>query len=340
MEIKILVYIGVLLIIVSISLNVYLSWDKIKQLLTHNKDSKKFEEKVKNDLNVITRTIENDLNQKDGKNNNSNKADNKADKKDDKKADKKDDNKADNKDEPKKEPKSSEIDKEIEKLNNDLKKLENDILKEENNLLVTSKLSQENNDKPQNQKEVFLVKSNIFRKSDANNVCKALFNGEIASKSQIEQESNQGANWCNYGWADDNNAYYPLNQDTENTTCSGKKGLNGGNLPNSDNFKLGINCFGKKPDESKYSSLEQIYNMDMFNDLERDSLDNYKKKLNKGEIKLEPYNPNQWSKYSFKKDTITINNHTVITTTKTDNSKDPLNIKVEKNKIDAIITTN
>jgi hypothetical protein len=80
--------------------------------------------------------------------------------------------------------------------------------------------------------------------------------------------------------------------------------------------------------------------MDMFNELEREKLDKYKKKLNKGEIKLEPYNPNQWSKYSYKKDTITINNNTIVTTTKTETSKDPSSIKVEKNKIDTIIKTN
>ena len=77
----------------------------------------------------------------------------------------------------------------------------------------------------------------------------------------------------------------------------------------------------------------------MFNQLERENLDSYKNKLNKGEIKLEPYNPNQWSKYSYKKDTITINNSTVITTTKTESSKDPSSIKIEKNKIDTIVKT-
>lgn len=328
MEIQTLVYIGVLLIILSISLNVYLSWNKIKQLLNHKKDSKNFEEKVKTDLNKITITIEDDL-----KKNNS-----------------KDDNKlyskevikeeiaVDEKTETIKDPKVLEIDKEIEKLNLDLKKLENEIAKEETNLL--SKSSKTAIDKNENnQKEVYLVKSNIFGKTVANTVCKALFNGEIATKSQIEEASKEGANWCNYGWANDNNAYYPLNQDIDNSTCTGKKGLNGGNIPNSDNFKLGINCFGVKPDESKYGSLEQIYNMDMFNELERETLEKYKKKLNIGEIKLEAYNPNQWSKYNYKKDSININNNTVITTTKTDKSKDPSSIKIEKNKIDAIITT-
>ena len=51
MEIQILVYIGIFLIIILIGLNVYLSWDKIKLLINHSKESKKFESKVKNDLN-------------------------------------------------------------------------------------------------------------------------------------------------------------------------------------------------------------------------------------------------------------------------------------------------
>ena len=347
MEIQTLVYIGVLLIIISISLNVYLSWNKIKQLLNHKKDSKNFEDTVKTDLNKITIAIEDDL-----KNNSKEegKADGKADGKVDGKADgklySKEESKADSKVEtdvdekpdPKKDPKTLEIDKEIEKLNLDLKKLENEIAKEETNLLATSSESATSKNE-NNKKEVYLVKSNMFGKNVANTVCKALFNGEIATKSQIEEAGNHGANWCNYGWANDNNAYYPLNQDIDNSTCTGKKGLNGGVIPNSDNYKLGINCFGVKPDESKYGSLEQIYNMDMFNELERETLDKYKKKLNDGDIKLEAYNPNQWSKYSYKKDSININNNMVITTTKTDKSKDPSSIKIEKNKIDAIIKT-
>ena len=345
MEIQTLVYIGVLLIIISISLNVYLSWNKIKQMLDHTKDSKKFEEKVKTDLNKITITIEDDLK--------NNKVENKLYTKEDSKVDSHLETDVNEKPDPKKDPKTQEIDKEIEKLNLDLKKLENEIAKEENNLLLASsklviedtkemkdtKDTKSNVNNQNNQKEVYLVKSNIFGKNVANTVCKALFNGEIATKTQIEEAANHGANWCNYGWANDNNAYYPLNQDIDNSTCSGKKGVNGGIIPNSDNYKLGINCFGVKPDESKYGSLEQIYNMDMFNELERETLNNYKKKLNNGEIKLEAYNPNQWSKYSYKKDSININNNTVITTSKTDKSKDPLSIKIEKNKIDAIIKT-
>ena len=324
MEIKTLVYIGVFLIIVSISFNVYLSWDKIKKLINHQNDSKNFEVKVKDDLNKITRTINNELN--------NNKPVPKSETKPVPK--------------PESEPeieskllKTSDIDKEIDKLNKDLKKLENEILREENNLSSVAVKPKKNAENVNNHKEVYLVKSNIFRKTDANNVCKALFNGDVATKSQIKTASDEGANWCNYGWADDNNAYYPLSEDTSNNVCSGTKGLNGGNFPDSDNFKLGINCFGIKPEEKAYGSLDRIYNMDMFNEYERNSLEKYKKKLNKGAIKIEPYNPNQWSKYNFKKDTITINNSTVITTSKTDNSKDPLSIKVEKNKLDAIIKT-
>ena len=342
MEIKTLVYIGVFLITLSIALNVYLSWDKIKKLISHNKESKDFEIKVKDDLNKISRNITNDLN-------NSN-----SDKKitDVKTAPLpsptiKSESKNENNDIP---INTSDIDKEIEKLNKELKQLVSDISHEEKNIDVTQIKSNKNdvnktdNQKPDTnntnkEKEVYLVKSNIFSKNDANKVCKALFNGDVATKSQIEIASNEGANWCNYGWADDNNGYYPLSEDTENSICSGKKGINGGNFANSDNLKLGINCFGVKPEEKMYSSLDTIFNMDMFNEYERESLEKYKKNLNKGTIKLEPYNPNQWSKYSFKKDTITINNTTVITTSKTDKSKDPSNIKIEKNRVDSIIKT-
>lgn len=340
MEIQTLIYIGILLIIILIGLNVYLSWDKIKLLINHSKDSKKYEDKVKNDLNKITKTIVNDLNG-ESKIYVVDSVDNKEIKNDDTKIIKideikpiKSDNKPvkNDKNDNNEKKKITDIDKDIEKLNNDLKKLENEIFIEENKLLSSSK---SNNKK--DQKEVYHVKSNFFKKSDANKVCKGLFNSDIATKLQLEEESNKGAHWCNYGWTADNNAYYPLNKDTDSKTCSGKKGLNGGSFPNSDNYKFGINCFGIKPDENKYASLEEVYNLDSFNENEQKKLDKLKRKLNKGKIKLEPYNPNQWSKYSFKKDTITINNNTIITTTKTDKSKDPNSIKIEKNKIDAII---
>jgi len=352
MEIQILVYIGILLIIILISLNIYLSWDKIKLLINHSNESKKFEDKVKNDLIDISKTINNDLN-KEGIIN-TEQPNNKIEVKkvsfnNDKvfskditkpilktniKPVKKNNDNIVKKDESKpiiKDEQITEIDKEIDKLNSELKKLENEIAKEENKLL-SSKSNEQNN-----KKEVYHVKSNIFKKIDGNNVCKALFNGDIATKSQIEEASNEGADWCNYGWANDNNAYYPLSKDTNNKKCFGKKGLNAANLSNSDNFKLGINCFGIKPDESKYTTLEQIYNMDSFNESEQKNLEKYKIKLNNGEINLEPYNSSQWSKYSFKKDSININNDTIITTTKTDKSKDPQSIKIEKNKIDSII---
>jgi hypothetical protein len=342
MEIKTLVYIGVFLITLSIALNVYLSWDKIKKLISHNKESKDFEIKVKDDLNKISRNITNDLN-----NSNLDKKNTEVKTAPLPSPTIKSESKNENNDIP---INTSDIDKEIEKLNKELKKLVSDISNEEKNIDVTQIKSNKNdvnktdNQKPDTdntnkEKEVYLVKSNIFSKNDANKVCKALFNGDVATKSQIEIASNEGANWCNYGWADDNNGYYPLSEDTENSVCSGKKGINGGNFANSDNLKLGINCFGIKPEEKMYSSLDTIFNMDMFNEYERESLEKYKKNLNKGKIKLEPYNPNQWSKYSFKKDTITINNTTVITTSKTDKSKDPSNIKIEKNRVDSIIKT-
>jgi hypothetical protein len=213
MEIKTLVYIGVFLITLSIALNVYLSWDKIKKLISHNKESKDFEIKVKDDLNKISRNITNDLN-----NSNLDKKNTEVKTAPLPSPTIKSESKNENNDIP---INTSDIDKEIEKLNKELKKLVSDISNEEKNIDVTQIKSNKNdvnktdNQKPDTdntnkEKEVYLVKSNIFSKNDANKVCKALFNGDVATKSQIEIASNEGANWCNYGWADDNNGYYPL----------------------------------------------------------------------------------------------------------------------------------
>lgn len=58
-------------------------------------------------------------------------------------------------------------------------------------------------------------------------------------------------------------------------------------------------------------------------------LENYKKKLNAGGIKIAPFNNNSWSKYSFKSDTIKIGD-SIVVTEKNDKSKDPQTLKIEK----------
>jgi hypothetical protein len=366
MNISALVYIGVFLILVSIAVNIYLQWDRIKLIWKQEMKDKKFEKDVKKELNKIDKNISKEKESKS--------SDKKTESSDKKTESKSEDSKPKTEKIPVKID-TTDIDKEIEKLNQELKKLEKDIKIEEQKAgkpaappapeppkklidpgpeipksLTSPVESTKEKSKPvqppqstptknPDYREVYLVRSNLFKKGEAQNVCRALFNSEVATKEQLVEASNSGADWCNYGWASDNNAYYPLQKDTDNATCRGNKGLNGGELTNAENLKLGINCYGIKPNEINYNSLEKIHNTDKFNESEKTLLETYRKQLNSGAIKLEPYNPNQWSRYSFKNDTIKINDNTIVTTTKTDKSKDPQSIKTEKTKVDSIITT-
>ena len=197
---------------------------------------------------------------------------------------------------------------------------------------------EENNDttNSQSRKEVFLVDNNIFSKSDASKVCKGLFNGTIANKEQLNENYNNGANWCNYGWDNDGEAYYPLQSDTNNSACEGSKGLNGGKMPTDASIKLGALCYGVKPEDGKYSSLTKVYQDSAFSEGDLQLLDNYRKKLTNGGIKITPFNDKAWSRWSYKNDTLTINNKKVITN-KTESSNNPQALETNKCKIQAII---
>jgi len=237
---------------------------------------------------------------------------------------------------------SKEIDDELKKVNDELLNLRAQINKETK---LKNEKTKENDttrdvDKPklvQNDKElkipakpleeVFLVKNNIFLKNQGDKVCKALFNSKLATKEQLNDSYNNGANWCNYGWIEKSEAYYPLQNDTDNATCLGKKGLNGGVMD--EDLNLGIHCYGVKPSENTFYPLDKLYNDSSMSDKDLAMLENYRKKLNAGGIKITPFNNNAWSKYSFKADTIKIGESTVVTE-KNDKSKDPNSIKIEK----------
>ena len=76
---------------------------------------------------------------------------------------------------------------------------------------------------------------------------------DLASWSQMMRAYKNGANWCNYGWSKDQQAYYPIQQNYYDTlkkqgkeeNC-GVPGLNGGFFRDT-NLEFGINCYGVKP---------------------------------------------------------------------------------------------
>ena len=109
--------------------------------------------------------------------------------------------------------------------------------------------------------EVFNVSSNKYTYGDAEPLCRAL-GAELATYDQVKQSFENGADWCNYGWTKGQLALYPTQEGTweklqmgpesQRTVC-GRPGVNGGFFDNPE-LRFGVNCYGKKPGQSKHDA--------------------------------------------------------------------------------------
>ena len=240
--------------------------------------------------------------------------------------------------------KTSELKTIDNRISNELEKRDADVARLNQELLALKKSMAEKKTceptpvepKPiENKKEVFLVSNNIFSKSDGPKVCEGLFNSVAATKEQLNDSFNNGANWCNYGWTSEGHAYYPLQTDTLNTTCEGKAGLNGGIMEDND-YKLGVLCYGIKPEDTKYTNLDKVKKDCSMAEGDIKLLENYRKKLENGNVKIAPFNDKAWSRFSYKNDTLAINNNIVISNKK-ECSNDPQALDTNKSRLQAII---
>lgn len=107
-----------------------------------------------------------------------------------------------------------------------------------------------------NTNEVFHVSNKIFTYNDAKDVCKS-YGARLANYDDMVDAYKKGANWCTLGWSDDQQAWFPAQQDTidllnkypgSENSC-GNAGVNGGYIKNMSTL-LGANCYGKKPEPS------------------------------------------------------------------------------------------
>ena len=88
---------------------------------------------------------------------------------------------------------------------------------------------------------------------NAKALCKA-YNGKLANIQQVTDAYDKGAEWCDYGWSTDHMVLFPTQYKTwksyqelgKKEQC-GRPGVNGGYNHNILQ-KLGVNCFGQKPD--------------------------------------------------------------------------------------------
>lgn len=163
------------------------------------------------------------------------------------------------------------------------------------------------------EKEVFNINENNFSYKEANAVCKAL-GTNLATYEQVLTAHEKGANWCNYGWSQNQMALYPtqekvykeLQKGDESTREScGKPGVNGGFFQNPE-LKFGVNCYGikPKPDPGKIVYVRKGKKneaIDKNKNEDEELIRKYKDMFDRKEADILPFNTNKWSSFSYKK---------------------------------------
>jgi hypothetical protein len=152
-------------------------------------------------------------------------------------------------------------------------------------------------------KEVFHISDNKYNYEDAKAICSA-YDGRIANYNELNAAYNEGADWCGYGWSDNQMALFPTQQekwdklqkiDGHHHDC-GRPGINGGFIDNP-NIKFGVNCYGYKPkiksEEAKNMSYQQLYPKTEKELMFEERIEYWKHKL--PDIMVSPFNSDNWS---------------------------------------------
>jgi hypothetical protein len=160
--------------------------------------------------------------------------------------------------------------------------------------------------------EVFNISENIYTYEQAPLVCEA-YGAKLATYDQVKQGWREGANWCNYGWTAGQMATYPIQQKywdelqkapADKRDDCGKPGVNGGYFADT-TMRLGVNCFGIKPeaDPNKivYTSPDDpatpMTEADVARQLE---LEKIRESIARSNSNVVPFSESKWSAYSTK----------------------------------------
>lgn len=101
--------------------------------------------------------------------------------------------------------------------------------------------------------QVFHVSDNKYKYGNAKALCKA-YGARLANVKEVQKAYDDGAEWCGYGWSEDQMVLYPTQPKTwqhlqgikgHEHDC-GRPGVNGGYIGNP-NATFGVNCYGYKP---------------------------------------------------------------------------------------------
>lgn len=152
------------------------------------------------------------------------------------------------------------------------------------------------------EKQVFNVPENTYTYDDAKAVCKA-YGSRLAKYDEVEKAYNNGGQWCNYGWSDEQMVLFPTQKETyeklqkipgHENDC-GRPGINGGYIANP-NARFGVNCYGYKPEitneeRTKMGRVTPYPLTQKEKEMNR-KVNEYKNKLH--EILLSPFNNTRW----------------------------------------------
>jgi len=151
--------------------------------------------------------------------------------------------------------------------------------------------------------EVFHINENRYTYSDAKEVCSSL-KARLATYDEVEYAYQNGANWCSYGWSDEQMALFPIQKSVYNDLKKikghqhdcGRPGVNGGYIHNQ-NSTFGVNCYGKKPyitDKDKDFMNKYSYSPAM-TDKEYREKDKEDKEDKVNDLLISPFNKSKWS---------------------------------------------
>jgi len=156
------------------------------------------------------------------------------------------------------------------------------------------------------EKEVFNISDNAYTYNDAKVICKAL-DSELATFEQMRNAYNNGADWCNYGWSEDQMALYPTQKTTwkklqkapkEYRNECGHPGINGGYFSN-EHLKFGANCYGYKPDIQEQDKRLLNYSPSPRLSLEEkrniEKIKEFRSKREQGKITILPFKKDNWN---------------------------------------------
>jgi hypothetical protein len=146
--------------------------------------------------------------------------------------------------------------------------------------------------------EVFHLEENTYSYSDAKGVCE-LLGSRLATYQEVERAYQNGANWCSYGWSDDQLALFPIQASLYNELKTipghqhdcGRPGVNGGYIED-DKTHFGVNCYGKKPYMTEKDSeyMKNYTHVPTMSPEEQSKITNVV-----NNILIAPFNKDKWS---------------------------------------------